>query len=1752
MSSIDDRVVRMEFDNKQFEDGVNTTMTTLQKLNNVLQFRNGSSGFEDIQKASDALTFDPLTNRLWQVQQNFSFFGEFVRTLFDRISNSIINVGSTMFRELTTAPLRAGFAEYELQMTSTQTIMASTGKSIEEVTAYLDELNTYADKTIYSFSDMTANIGKFTNAGVELDTAVAAIQGISNEAALSGANAAEASRAMYNFAQALSAGYVKLIDWKSIENANMATKQFKEQLLETAVEMGTVERAGDGMYRVLSRSGQGGTMSELISATHLFNDSLSYQWMTSEVLTTTLGKYADQTTEIGRAAFAAATEVKTFSQLIDTVKEALGSGWTKSISYIIGNLEEAKVLWTGVNEEISAILDPIAEAREEMLKFWHDNGGRDAAIKAITDAWHGLKAIMDAIGGAFEKVFPPMTGERLVEITNNIADLAAKFNEFATDSMFLSDLGIFFENIFSVVRRIASELGNVISVLFERLSPVADIFSEFGSALYEGVYWLGLFLGGIARSEDPFKTFSMTISSLKNAIGYVVSGIENLVKGLLDLVGIHIDGSPISDLFDRLAKLASDHIDLSFLKGLPSLSEGLSKALDGLGAALSSILNTIIGGLSSGLDYFVDILDRFFTAASNAAEAGGELAGSFDVLGALKTVFGGLPGIISSAGSAIMGFVSWIGENLPKLFEFLGSEQLHGIIANFTSLMGGKLLMSLSNFIDVLKKGKEASEGGGPFAAIKEAFDGITDKISKTFESLTDAISGFQEKIHGKDLKSIAIAIGILAVSIALLASIDSDKMANGIAGIGAAMGVLIGSMKALEIESNLANPRAMSALATSLIKMAVAAGILALSVKLLSGIDMDSLQVGLIGVVSLIGALTVSAIAMSRFSGKIATVAKGMVGFAIAIGILALSVSYLGNMDSDSLATGLTGTITLLGLMAAVAIALGRFGGNTTKAVKGVVGLAVSVGILVLSVKALSELDTDGLEKGLLGVVVLLGTLAAVSQYFEGGSFSLAGVATILAFAIAVKILESSVSVFAGMDWDSLGIGLLSVFALMAALGSFAVFIGNSSLTVSAAASVVVLALVIKMLADVVKSMSGMSWQELSVGLGAIAGSVALLVAALLVLEMGSNSMLVGAAAMTVMAIALRLFVPVIQKLGGMDVGGIIKAFITLGLSLAALAIGAQVLATFSPAIFTAATAIAAFGGACIAFGLGISVVAAGITALGVALAASAAVIVAGAEAISVGIITIISAVVVAIFKGLADGVVALLTGIGDILGALGVAIHAIGDFIVENIPYMLSVVATLILSLLALIPQFIPQLVAIIGQFVVALVMTLVAWIPTIAGVLVTGVVTLINSIANGVRDNSEAILAAVRNILSSIIELVLTGLAEIVRMIPGVGDTLAGFIEDGREGVRQALAPESFGDMGGEAVGSVTESMAAESESLNSTANEIGQGAHDSFEDGFIGDGENPAAEIMDPMLESMQGFDGQFGEIASGNLEAYYGPFLNGDTSSIESFNSANIEALGLSIPQFGEVADQGVSEYGSHISQGNVSSEATSLSSSGVSGLNQYIPQWGTAGTNSVEGFANSLDSGYALSLVRQSASNLGNEALRTFRNTMQVQSPSRATMKIGKYTTQGFAIGIGSLTELVHDESVGVGQTALDGIRDSLGTMSRYLAEDVEYDPTIRPVMDLSEIQNGIGLMNRIVDNGVPQPLLGVGLDAYPQSMLSAMGGSSAFGAFSSRGDTTEESTYNIYIDSNALMTDARLNNAFEGFMREIVRKADM
>ena len=368
---IEERVVSMQFDNSRFERNVSQSMSTLDKLKQKLNLSGASKGLENVQTAAKKVDMTGISNGVETIRAKFSALEVMGVTALANITNSAVNAGKRMAAALTIEPIKAGFQEYETQMNAVQTILANTqkeGTNVKTVNKALDDLNTYADKTIYNFTEMTRNIGTFTAAGVKLDTSVSAIKGIANLAAVSGSTSQQASTAMYQLSQAIASGTVKLMDWNSVVNAGMGGQVFQDALIRTSEHLKTGANAA-------------------IKAKGSFRESLSTGWLTTEVLTQTLDQFstaadtqeeyeaavkkfvsqgysqeqAKQMADMAKTAGEAATKVKTFTQLIDTLKEALGSGWTTSWRLIIGDFEEAKALWTEVSDYFSDVINKSSE-----------------------------------------------------------------------------------------------------------------------------------------------------------------------------------------------------------------------------------------------------------------------------------------------------------------------------------------------------------------------------------------------------------------------------------------------------------------------------------------------------------------------------------------------------------------------------------------------------------------------------------------------------------------------------------------------------------------------------------------------------------------------------------------------------------------------------------------------------------------------------------------------------------------------------------------------------------------------------------------------------------------------------------------------------------------------------------------------------------------------------------------------------------------------------------------------------------------------------------------------------------------------------------------------------------------------------------------------------------------------------------------------------------------------------------------------
>ena len=747
--TVDERVVSMQFDNKQFEANVQTSMSTLDKLKQKLDFKGASKGLENVNAAAKNVNMSGLSSAVETVSMKFSALQVMAVTALANITNSAINAGKRIVHALTIAPITTGFQEYELKMNSVQTIMASTGESLETVNEYLEELNKYADKTIYSFSDMTSNIGKFTNAGVKLEDAVMAIKGISNEAAVSGANANEASRAMYNFAQALSAGYVKLIDWKSIENANMATVEFKNQLIQTAVELGTLIEV-DGKYKSTTND-LNGNVSELFTSTSMFNESLSSQWMTTEVLVETLKDYADETTDIGKKAYAAAQDVKTFTQLFDTLKEAAQSGWAQTWELIIGDFDEAKEFLTGLSKTFGGIIDAMSEARNKLL------GG------ALNSKWDQLLDKINAAGISAE-AFQDKLKETAKKSGISIDELIEEYGS-------LSKVITSGKIPVDVITKTIKSLINAETTATEATKELGDIVDrvikgEFGTTQSR---WIALTEAGYDWAEvqnlvnerlgsSVRHLSSLTEEQVKNADSLSDLSDEQLknkgytdeqIQALRDLKkAMDEGGTSINDLINDLEKPSGRELLLESLSNIINGAVGACKALSKAWKEIFPPLTSDrIYNLIEGLNKLTSHL-RLTDEETGELNANGEklkrtFKGILAVLDIVRTIVGGalnvafkiLSKVLGAFDLTILDVTAAVGDAIVKFRDWLYENSLIAKVFNKTVEVIVKVAKAISKWF---KEFSQLPAVQNTIEKFKETF--TFDNIEKTIKSITKTI----------------------------------------------------------------------------------------------------------------------------------------------------------------------------------------------------------------------------------------------------------------------------------------------------------------------------------------------------------------------------------------------------------------------------------------------------------------------------------------------------------------------------------------------------------------------------------------------------------------------------------------------------------------------------------------------------------------------------------------------------------------------------------------------------------------------------------------------------------------------------------------------------------------------------------------------------------------------------------------------------------------------------------------------------
>ena len=1010
MSKIDERIVEMSFENKKFEQGISESSKSLANFDSQLEKSGSSAGFGSLGGVVEGIS------------AKFSAFGTIAVGALLEIGAKAVEVGMQLVNSLAIEPITQGYQEYELKINSIKTMLAS-GRTaeglpvtLEMVNEQLEALNQYADQTIYSFSDMTSNIGKFTNAGVDLETAVQAIRGISNAAALAGAGTDEASRAMYNFAQALSAGYVRLVDWKSIELANMATVEFKTYLLDAAVAAGTVERTVDGMYRVLTTNSQGQTMEMAIDATTNFNDSLQYQWMTTEVLTDTLSDYASETTEIGIRANEAATKVRTFSQLLNTTKEAVGSGWAQSFEIMFGDFEEATEIWTGLSDVIGNFVESSSEARNKILSDWDALGGRTAVIDGITAAWEGLQSILAPIREAFENVFPPMTGQML-------ADLSEKFRDFMQTIKIgpetAEKVKTAFEGLFSAI-----SLGwDGLKFVFDTLKTVIAAVLPEGDNLLSLAAKIGQFFIDLKASADKGEFF-VTITEK------VRSGIQTLADKIKEVASVLFNGGGIPAAIEFLEPIGTFLVNM-----LNSIKEALANTWRTEGfAGFADILNILLtGGILVGIQKLVN----GFTNITDSA--GGFLEGITGVLDGVKGSLQAYQDTLKA--KVLLEIAAAVGILAAALIALamIDPEKLTN-----ASIAMGVLFAELAATFVILEKtmtgtkiskvGIQLIEFSAAILILSNALQNIaeipTDKLNQSILALTVMLAemvgvaklmqntkGFGAAAFA--LIEMAVAIKLLVSAVKPLGEMDVENLKQGLLAVGA---LAAGMAAFAAIISKLGNGATLLAAGAAMGLIAIAVLEMSGAVAILGALNVNTMKQGLIGLGVILAEIAAFSILISKTVNPVTmlTAAAAMVAMGLALVEISGAVAILGAMDLGNMLHGLAGLGVAMMLMVAAMILTAD--PMVLVGAAAMLVMAASSLVLASAMVVMGALSWEGIAKGIVVLVAAFAVMGAAAAILAPLT------PVILALAAAIALLGVAVlAIGAGMVLFGAGLAALS-----------------------------------------------------------------------------------------------------------------------------------------------------------------------------------------------------------------------------------------------------------------------------------------------------------------------------------------------------------------------------------------------------------------------------------------------------------------------------------------------------------------------------------------------------------------------------------------------------------------------------------------------------------------------------------------------------------------------------------------------------
>lgn len=1413
-NTVDNRVVQLEMDNGSFERGANQSIKTLDKLDNALNLKNGKRSFSEVEEAAAKCDFKPLIEASKTAIDYMSTLGTVTATVIQNITNRAVNAGIDIAKSLSIDQITTGFSKYEQKTANVQTLINSTGKSIDEVNAYLDRLMWFSDETSYGFTDMTQALSTMVSAGGDIDKLVPMIEGMANATAFAGKGAAEFNRVIYNLNQSYSQGYLNYMDWKSVQLAGASSKQLVEELIRAGEEAGTIKKGEvtvDNFTSTLSKKWANrevmekgfGYFDEMTQKAYEMIGTLDEQGNTIDTASRAYEILSQQYDGVSINAAKAAQEAKSFTEAIDSTKDAVSSGWMRTFEIIFGNYEQAKTLWTDVANGLWDIFAGGFEERNNILEqvFQHNivddyaTSLEKAGVK-FDDFKAKMKAAYRETGNATDR----MSDKDFEEMTagaDNFADLLKQ--SWVSSSLLEKTIGQFAPNI-SKASAGTKKLGGNVQELLKDVNS-----GKYGHGVEEqqkklieagfdgsslGSNWLQQWYNTVASgNEEAIAAINETISTTEEATevlenqtdifdelaikakefdnGYysqnsgrtiALDGIKNVLGAIGDRLGMV--KKAWANVFP---KMTAEHLK-NILITFHSLTEQLKMGAQE-GQVIESVATKVFTALSKIRDIFVGIGKVGLSAIKLAGRFGNWLyqiesvrtvidsiksflneltGGAIDGLGSfadkLSDISTYLDSIDESSFEKIKSIIDIIGNVGEKVASYLGTS-IAKIKEYLTTLFS-------NNNIDFSKAFGIGAIAGILIKAISKVKNKIQSsgltKIAKSINDVLspvgDAVESFVDKLNSETLKNVAFSIGLLAASLLVMSSIDGSKLVNGLLAISAVAFVLYTVVEKLS------------------------------KLDLAGGIDFGE------G----IGGFFKNLVSNLRANSNLAAIASAILKIAFSLLVLSASIKILSSVDVGG---SITALLTLFGVTKILESFMKSTKDLSPISMTSLISIAISMLIFAKAIKSIGQLSLGSAVKGVAAIGIIL---FEISRFLS--SVNEINPGSVLASAVSMLIIGNALIAMAGamailglLEVSSIIKGIVTIGAMLTIFYIFASKIQEVSVTSILSASVAIMAIS----SALVLIAAALAIASISSGdsvLGLITTFVALVTAFTLLNKFGGDSasmlgtaaaLIIVSGAILVIAAALTLLTTIKNPVNAVLVmlGSLVGLFVVLGLA-------GLILEPIVPVILALSLALLAIGAATLLAGVGLTILSVGMVSFAASIVANIGLIMSAISLIIDGVGTVL--------LSLGGVIISVATQlIPDLVNAALILVNALINGFASNIGGIVTGVSNLIVNLLNALSTGVPSIVQAGIEFGLA----------------------LINGFADGIRNNSSEIFSAFKNILSSLIELAIDAIGELLGLIPGVGPKIEAALGKAKDSVRNFLTAPTDDQLEQSTVASIT---------------------------------------------------------------------------------------------------------------------------------------------------------------------------------------------------------------------------------------------------------------------------------------------------------------------------------------------------------